>query len=159
GDYNVDGVVDAADYGVWRNATETDVAPGSGADGNGDGQVDALDYKVWKSNFGSLREDVEPGSDDPAVEAGVASIAYGPMNDMGNAGQGRRGLTLDGNRSRIDGESIPRDLALESWVSRRAAGGVRSKHPHPGPLPKGEGEEAVRANVLAAVDGALAEMS
>ena len=50
GDYNFDGVVDAADYTVWRDA-------GSGlnsfaADGDLDGDVDHFDYLVWKSNFG-----------------------------------------------------------------------------------------------------------
>jgi hypothetical protein len=52
GDYNVDGVVDAADYLVWRNTTGTTVQPLSGADGNGDGMINVLDYIVWKNFFG-----------------------------------------------------------------------------------------------------------
>ncbi len=49
GDYNFDGVIDAADFTVWRDAVgSTTVAE---PDGNGDGVVDTLDYNLWKSNF------------------------------------------------------------------------------------------------------------
>ncbi|MCO6045574.1 hypothetical protein NG895_16805 [Aeoliella sp. ICT_H6.2] len=51
GDYNSDGIVNLADYTVWRNnlgATGASLA----ADGNGDSVVDAADYGVWKEHFG-----------------------------------------------------------------------------------------------------------
>lgn len=50
GDYNNDGVVDAADYTVWRDAlggdtlTNETVSPGI---------VDQADYEQWRSNFGN----------------------------------------------------------------------------------------------------------
>jgi hypothetical protein len=49
GDYNGDGVVDAADYTVWRDTlgSTTDRR----ADGNGDGIVNQLDYQFWKDNY------------------------------------------------------------------------------------------------------------
>ncbi|MEO1498472.1 MAG: hypothetical protein AAFV43_15110 [Planctomycetota bacterium] len=50
GDYNNDGLVDAADYTVWRdNRGSTQQLA---ADGNGDGIVDDGDYDVWRANFG-----------------------------------------------------------------------------------------------------------
>ncbi len=52
GDYNGNGVVDAADYVVWRDSlghSGADLA----ADGNRDGVINADDYSVWKNNFGS----------------------------------------------------------------------------------------------------------
>jgi endonuclease I len=53
GDYNLDGVVDSADYTVWRNALGTSVdAEYDGADGDGDTLIGAGDYTVWKSNYG-----------------------------------------------------------------------------------------------------------
>jgi formylglycine-generating enzyme required for sulfatase activity len=52
GDYNGNGVVDAADYDGWRQAYGSMVEPGSGADGNGDGMVDAADYVLWRNSLG-----------------------------------------------------------------------------------------------------------
>ena len=51
GDYNGDGVVDAADYTFWRDklGSTTDLR----ADGNGDGVVDDADYAVWQSFYGT----------------------------------------------------------------------------------------------------------
>lgn len=55
GDYNADGIVNAADYTIWRDTlgqTGTGLAAdGTGADGSPDGVVDVLDYAFWKSHF------------------------------------------------------------------------------------------------------------
>ena len=53
GDYNGNGVVDAADYVVWRNMLGQ-AGPGLAADGNGNGAVDAADYDFWRSRFGKV---------------------------------------------------------------------------------------------------------
>jgi hypothetical protein len=53
GDYNRDGLVDAADYVAWRNTRGQMVTmPFDGADGSGNGTVDEADYGVWRANFG-----------------------------------------------------------------------------------------------------------
>jgi hypothetical protein len=54
GDYNDDGVVDAADYIVWRKTySGPNIPPTSyAADGDGDGDVDGDDYAIWTANFG-----------------------------------------------------------------------------------------------------------
>lgn len=50
GDYNGNGIVDAADYAVWRdNLGSSNPA----ADGNGSGTVDSADYTYWKQRFGN----------------------------------------------------------------------------------------------------------
>lgn len=51
GDYNGDGVVNLADYSVWRDSlgSESDLV----ADGSGNRLIDAADYEVWKDNFGA----------------------------------------------------------------------------------------------------------
>jgi mannan endo-1,4-beta-mannosidase len=51
GDYNSDGIVDAADYTVWRDSIGQ-TGEGLAADGNGNGEVDAGDYDVWSLFFG-----------------------------------------------------------------------------------------------------------
>jgi hypothetical protein len=50
-DYNNNGVVDAADYVVWRD-TLGQMGTSLAADGNVDGQIDARDFEVWRSQFG-----------------------------------------------------------------------------------------------------------
>jgi hypothetical protein len=61
GDYNGDGVVDAADYTVWRDHRGTIGPPGIPGDGddgsmtgNPDGMVNELDFNYWKANFNSV---------------------------------------------------------------------------------------------------------
>jgi hypothetical protein len=51
GDFNQDGVVDAADYVLWRN-TKGQTGVGLPADGNGNQIVDQADYDLWRANFG-----------------------------------------------------------------------------------------------------------
>jgi hypothetical protein len=54
GDYNNNGVVDAADYVVWRNTNGTSTSlPNDSTPGT----VTSADYDVWKANFGKT-----PGS-------------------------------------------------------------------------------------------------
>jgi hypothetical protein len=65
GDYNHNGVVDAADYTVWRN-TLGQMGAGLAADGNASGEIEAGDYDVWKSHF---------GAESPGFGAGSGSTA------------------------------------------------------------------------------------
>jgi uncharacterized delta-60 repeat protein len=75
GDYNLNNVVDAADYIVWRKSLNTmGVTPFSGADGNGDGTVDEDDYGVWREHFGQTS---------PPPAAGGAAGAAAKMNSPG----------------------------------------------------------------------------
>ncbi len=52
GDYNMNGVVDAADYVVWRN-TLNQSGSGLPADGDNNGSIGAGDYTAWRSHFGA----------------------------------------------------------------------------------------------------------
>jgi hypothetical protein len=73
GDYNEDGVVDAADYTVWRNTLGQEVDPdGSGADGNASGEIDAGDYLFWKERYGDV---VMPGTGGLAIVPEPASLS------------------------------------------------------------------------------------
>ncbi|QDT69018.1 FG-GAP repeat protein [Planctomycetes bacterium MalM25] len=51
GDFNGDGLVDAADYTVWRDADGA-TQIGHAADANGDGAVNSADYDLWVANYG-----------------------------------------------------------------------------------------------------------
>ncbi|MEN1679623.1 MAG: hypothetical protein AAGJ46_08515 [Planctomycetota bacterium] len=49
GDYNRDGVVNMADFTVWRDTLNSTIL--LAADGNGDGVVGVEDYEVWSQQF------------------------------------------------------------------------------------------------------------
>jgi hypothetical protein len=52
GDYNQNGVVDAADYVIYRNSLGQ-VGAGLPADGNGNGSIETGDYTFWRARFGN----------------------------------------------------------------------------------------------------------
>ena len=90
-DYNHDGVVDAADYTIWRDTLgQADPTPGTNplaANADRDGSVDATDFAAWKYHFGeSLLPPVVAGGSSSAVPepascllaaAGVAVLSVG----------------------------------------------------------------------------------
>lgn len=51
GDYNRDGVVNSADYVVWRKSNGQ-TGWGLAADSDLNGRIDAADYATWRSHFG-----------------------------------------------------------------------------------------------------------
>ena len=60
GDYNDDGVVDAADYTLWRDTlgSITNLV----ADGNNNRLVDPGDFEIWNANFGHAAADFAAGA-------------------------------------------------------------------------------------------------
>ena len=67
GDYNTDGVVDAADYTVWRNKLGSGVSlPNDNTPG-----VAADDYTRWKANFGAVSPGIGDGSGAASLNATV----------------------------------------------------------------------------------------
>jgi hypothetical protein len=52
GDYNGNGIVDAADYTVWRDHLGQTVTPGTNGDGTDSGVVEQGDYDIWSANWG-----------------------------------------------------------------------------------------------------------
>ena len=96
GDYNDNGVVDAADYTVWRDmlgATGADLpADGSGAGGMPDGAVDQLDYNFWKANFGNMSP--SGGGHQHGLSSSVASVPEATSMALGVLGLGTFVLVL-----------------------------------------------------------------
>ena len=55
GDYNGNGIVDAADYTIWRDTlgSTTDLCANGDNTGASAGVIDQADYTFWKSKFGA----------------------------------------------------------------------------------------------------------
>ena len=68
GDYNADGVVNAADYTVWRN-TQNQTGIALAADANFDRVVNFVDYLLWRANFGMVAPGAGGGADVPEPSA------------------------------------------------------------------------------------------
>ena len=53
GDFNDDGVTDAADYVSWRSSRDDTVPNGFGADADHSGVIDDADFNIWQQNYGN----------------------------------------------------------------------------------------------------------
>jgi hypothetical protein len=74
GDFNNNGVVDAADYTVWRD-TLGQTGEGLDADFDNSNSIDAIDYEIgWRENFGRNRFTIGPGSGNGAAVPEPASF-------------------------------------------------------------------------------------
>ncbi len=73
GDYNADGVVDAADYTVWRD--NVGASDESALNFNGDGgAVGQSDYHVWRANFGMTSTPNAPQAASPVPEPRIIAL-------------------------------------------------------------------------------------
>lgn len=85
GDFNNDGVVDAADYAVYRNnlGVDTDFNGAGTREGDSNSVVDSADYDLWRENYGAV-------ADVPPLPA--ASVATPEPSTLGLLAAGSLGL-------------------------------------------------------------------
>jgi Metallo-peptidase family M12B Reprolysin-like len=95
GDYNANGIVDAADYIVWR-MTSGQSGSALAADGNNNGRIDIGDFTVWRDHFGAT---MPTGSGSIASTPEPTSILMMLLSLM--IGSMRRGQTRRTSPSRI----------------------------------------------------------
>lgn len=109
GDSSLNGVVDAADYTLWRDASPTTAAQHS-ADANGDGIVDDSDYLIWRRNFGRTSGiQVQPSNSQNVSAAYTESVAPPRESQLPAVG----------------GETTARDEAFSSLAPPREFGHER----------------------------------
>lgn len=73
GDFNGNGIVDTADYLIWRK-TLGQTGHQLAADANGNGRIDDDDYAIWRSNFGQTVSS-GAGSNSPVPEPATFALA------------------------------------------------------------------------------------
>ena len=75
GDYNGNGIVDAADYTIWRDTlgSTADLRANGDNSGASAGVIDQADYAFWKSHFGSTG----PGAGASAAVPEPATLGLG----------------------------------------------------------------------------------
>jgi hypothetical protein len=167
GDYNRNGVVDAADYVTWRKTLGTTGVPAfSGADGDGDGMITQADYVVWTAHFG---ETVGVGAGQEGArskERGASESQGSRIADFGlRIGGSQEGGA--GNNELIRERQGTLTLALSqrergfqhdalmAWVATRARGGISSGD---GVAQTEEANEESSADFDAALDAAFEEL-
>jgi hypothetical protein len=115
GDYSQNGIVDAADYIVWRDALGSTAI--LAADGSGNGKIDAGDYDVWKADFGRTLATTGLTAD-YNHNGGVDVVDYTLWRDtLGST----TGLAADGN-GRIDSGDF--DVWKANYGNHSGAGAV-----------------------------------
>jgi O-glycosyl hydrolase len=78
GDYNANGIVDAADYVVWRHTLGSTVD--LLADGNQNSQIDTGDYDFWRARFGKMAasgvsiNSIEPADNVPEPKSMLLAV-------------------------------------------------------------------------------------
>ncbi|MEQ8850102.1 hypothetical protein [Botrimarina sp.] len=79
GDYNDDGLVDAADYTLWRDSLGDTVTALTGADGDGDGLIDQDDYQIWRTNYGATAPATAVATPEPSAVALLAATVLAAL--------------------------------------------------------------------------------
>jgi endoglucanase len=77
GDYDGSGIVDVADFVVWRSAVGQSGSAIAG-DGNGDGTVNEADYQLWRAHFGLTARGDAAALQDTAVPepSGIVLLVF-----------------------------------------------------------------------------------
>jgi len=120
GDYNDDGIVNATDYAVWREALGQSVAPFSSADGDGSGMVDQADYQVWRLTFGQ-------SVPLPLLAPQTASTANASVNAPSADASALHGTTLNGPTANHSPRETP-FKGLANPLDSTIASTLQTKH-------------------------------
>ncbi|MEN1679303.1 MAG: fibronectin type III domain-containing protein [Planctomycetota bacterium] len=134
-DFNRDGIVNAADFTVWRDNLGQSVAPGEDGDANFDGVVDVSDHVIFREQFGGPPPGLQQASQAsiaapvatqpdaiPAVSAEAVAAVFSSASTAGGSG----GSVSSASTPMADPEKREWDLllsALDQAVPAASAAG------------------------------------
>jgi hypothetical protein len=166
GDYNFNGVVDAADYVVWRKTVGSTNDPR--ADGSGNGIVDQADYDFWRANFGNtmgagsgaVAEDPHPlDYSRPLPDGEVSRVARLELPAMGVAVASTR---RENHALRLGLRDVPpaarQDALLTAWLKSHPNAGQRDEHDSSSPAADHNAANDSDELAVAALDQAFAAL-
>ena len=101
GDYNGDGIVDMADYTVWRNSLggDAEVLAAGSRDPFNYGEVNAEDFLFWKENFGNQASPEQVSQQQVPEPTGVALLMVGTSSAL--LARTRQAETSSGQSSQV----------------------------------------------------------
>ncbi len=143
GDYNFNGVVDAADLAVWTGEFGQTGA-GLNADGNGDGAVDGADFLVWQRQLGQGAgggSTISPSAQPVAFVAAAANPKRTalPLTQVDGAFTSNGVFEPEPTRGETEAVSKASHRLARDEVFTILPGGLqnlRSSHERPGLLPR-----------------------
>lgn len=130
GDYNRNGVVNAADYVVWRKTLGMSVAsPFLGADGDGNKSINPGDYDVWRAHFGESLPAAGTGTSSAANQALAAATSVEAATSAPNEAATSGPTTADeGTEAAISTAKQITSSDLVSFPETRDSLRVRVRH-------------------------------
>lgn len=124
GDFDQNGVVNAADFAIWRAGYGATNLSGNGpGDANSDGVTDSMDYAIWRTNLGNLRAgspDIELGSLFALTIAGDATLVSAAGGDINLSGATTVDLT--GVKFETTGSVTIAETSASGFNLRRTGG-------------------------------------
>ena len=91
-DFNRSGLVDTADFVVWRKNNNASVEPGTRGDANHDGLVNSNDYQIWRAQYG-----MSPPASSAAMGSSNIGVAVAPSRLATTLAQHPRAAGIEAN--------------------------------------------------------------
>ncbi|HEX2474142.1 MAG TPA: fibronectin type III domain-containing protein [Lacipirellulaceae bacterium] len=124
-DFNGNGIVDTADFVIWRKFNNTTVEPGTRGDANHDGAVNDSDYQIWRAQYGT-----SPPAAGAATSSSNAAADVVPAAAPATSAQGQPSALIEPNRYRAaDALRASTSANGRTSVQRRAAFEARGSSP------------------------------
>jgi hypothetical protein len=138
-DFNGSGLVDTADFVVWRKNNNTSVEPGTHGDANHDGLVSSNDYQIWRAQYGLSLPAASAAMDPSNMHAAVATpsaLAISRTRQPSASVEANEHQAVDGwpasaaenGRNNVGRNNIPRRPAVEAPALAQAQSATIGRH-------------------------------